>query len=197
MPGSRYVTAQNPSRLRHETGLTVEHLGNKTSPGLSQQKKKQTSGCRAGVWCNPYCLHNGCFLAPRWISQWVLCDSEWKCCLLFLGIFLFVCFTYFFRAPLSFYLSTIFDISLRSHIYRHAAKIPHALPHLSWSKDTRGSLSASICVQCPLCCGHPEYKLLVSACVFTPDWHNLPATTNHWHQSSTGRSPQILKCSHG
>lgn len=35
------VAAKNPSGLRQETGLTAEHLGNKTSPGLSQQTGKQ------------------------------------------------------------------------------------------------------------------------------------------------------------
>ena len=86
-----------------------------------------------------------------------------------------------------------FVISLFSLMYTdthtHSKKYPHTLPHLSWSEDTRGSLSASISVQCPLCCGHQEYNLVVSACVLPGDWQNLPATTNRWHQSSWRRSP--------
>lgn len=31
------VTAKNVSSLRNERGLAVQYLGNKTSPGLSQQ----------------------------------------------------------------------------------------------------------------------------------------------------------------
>lgn len=59
---------------------------------------KQMSGFQAGVWCDPYCLHNTYFcLTSHWISQWgfvtagnSLHDCFHSC------IFIFVFFTSFF-----------------------------------------------------------------------------------------------------
>lgn len=148
-------------------------------------------------------LPGECLVLPILFTQWLFLFGTavnfpmgfvWqqvtvkKCCLplLCIVIFFFLCWIrldllHLILLHLPHVLCFHFSMSVVSTSLHAQIRSPSPPPKKS-SDATRGNLSAAISVPCPLCSGHLESNSW-SMCVFIPDWHDLPATTNRRCQS--------------